>query len=287
MSEERPAVLITGAAGGIGTAAVRLLAERGHRVFAGVHSTAPLLDGLRRVEVLPFDVSDPNQVGAAADAVSAAVGDRGLRAVVNNAGVIVQGPLELVPPGELRRQFEVNTFGPAYVTQAFLPLLRLGRGRVINVSAPSANTPMPFMGPISASKAALASMSEALRTELAAWDIPVVLVEPDSTDTQIFVKAGTRARRALDSADPATAALYAPHLAAVENAMAQFAPGPIQPVARAILTAVEADRPRRRYCTGRARMLSATSWLPVAVRERLIARLFGLTQIPRAVEPAR
>jgi NAD(P)-dependent dehydrogenase (short-subunit alcohol dehydrogenase family) len=75
------------------------------------------------VRVVPLDVTDPASVAAAADLVHREVGPAGLRAVVNNAGVIVQGPLELVPPAELRRQFEVNTFGPAYVVQAFLPLL--------------------------------------------------------------------------------------------------------------------------------------------------------------------
>ncbi|GAA1295087.1 SDR family oxidoreductase [Pseudonocardia aurantiaca] len=281
MSDTDSAVLITGAAGGIGSAAVRLLAERGHRVFAGVRRPAPALDGLPRVEQLPFDVTDPDAVAAAADAVSAAVG--GLRAVVNNAGLIVQGPQELLPPADLRLQFEVNTFAPVYVTQAFLPLLRRGHGRVINVSAPTANTPIPFMGPISASKAALASLSSALRTELAAWDIPVVLVEPDSTDTPIWAKTDASTRRSLDAADQARAALYAPHLEAIAAATAAQKLGPVEPAAKAILAAVEARTPKRRYFVGRARALSTLSKLPDGLRERLIAQTFGLSGLARAM----
>lgn len=281
MSHTRSAVLITGAAGGIGTATVRLLVERGHHVFAGVHRSAAALHGLSGVHVLPFDVTDPDAVRGAAERVAAALDGRQLRAVVNNAGLIVQGPLELVPPADLRRQFEVNTFGPTFVAQAFLPLLRSGGGRLVNVSAPTANTPLPFLGPISASKAALASLSEALRTELAAWDVPVVLVEPDSTDTPIFAKADAAARRALADADPARVALYRPHLEALGAAMAAQEPAAVGPVATAIVEAVESRRPKRRYVVGRARMLSALSRLPAGLREKMIARTFGLAGIRR------
>ncbi|MGI5131150.1 SDR family NAD(P)-dependent oxidoreductase [Pseudonocardia sp. CA-107938] len=279
MSHTDSAVLITGAAGGIGTATVRRLTERGYHVFAGVRRSAPGLDGLPDVDVLPFDVTDPDAVRGAAERVAGALGDRVLRAVINNAGLIIQGPQELVPPADLRRQFEVNTLGPAYVTQAFLPLLRRSTGRVINVSAPTANTPLPFMGPISASKAALAALSEALRAELAAWDIPVVLIEPDSTDTPIFAKADADARRALADTDPARVALYAPHLEALAKAMAAQRPAPVEPVAKAIVEAVEARNPKRRYVIGRARMLSMLSRLPASMRESMIARTFGLAGI--------
>jgi NAD(P)-dependent dehydrogenase (short-subunit alcohol dehydrogenase family) len=284
MSRTDSAVLITGAAGGIGTATVRLLAERGYHVFAGVRRTAAALDGLPGVHVLPFDVTDPDAVRGAAERVAGALGGRKLRAVINNAGLIIQGPQELVPPADLRRQFEVNTFGPIYVTQAFLPLLRSAGGRLINVSAPTANTPLPFMGPISASKAALASLSEALRTELAVWDIPVVLIEPDSTDTPIFAKADADANRALAGADPSRAALYRAHLEALGKAMAAQKPAPVAPVAKAIVEAVEATSPKRRYVVGRARVLSMLSRLPAGMRESMIARTFGLSKIRRPAE---
>ena len=287
MSQNDSAVLITGAAGGIGVAAVTLLAERGHRVFAGVRRPAPALDGLPGVEQVSFDVTDPDAVAAAAGSVSAAVDDAGLRAVVNNAGLIIQGPQELLPPADLRRQFEVNTFGPVFVTQSFLPLLRRGRGRVVNVSAPTANTPIPFMGPISARKAALAALSEALRTELAAWDIPVVIVEPDGTDTRIFAKADADARRALSRTDPARAALYAPHLEAIAAASAAQRLAPVASAAKAIVEAVEARNPKRRYLVGGARTLSVLSRLPAGLRERIVTRAFGLGGIRRGAGAVR
>ncbi|PZF79474.1 SDR family NAD(P)-dependent oxidoreductase [Jiangella anatolica] len=279
MAENKGAILVTGANGGIGAAAVRALAERGRTVFAAVRdaASASAIAGIKGVRVVELDVTDPDGVALAAKRVAHDVGAAGLRAVVNNAGVIVQGPLELVPPQELRRQFEVNTFGPAYVTQALLPLLRAGAGRIVNVSAPTAWVPVPFLGPIGASKAALESLSDALRGELAAWRIPVVLVEPGATTTPIFAKAEAAARSALDDADPGRVALYRQQLAAVEKASANQRSHPPEKVAATIVRAVEARRPRRWYAaTGDVRLLRLVSHLPAGLRDRLVARTFGL-----------
>ena len=202
-AQELGSVFITGASAGIGAATARLLASEGYTVYAAVHTGAGALAGLPGVRQVPADVTDPGSVAAAARQVAAQAGDRGLHAVINNAGIIVQGPLELVPPADLLHQFQVNTLGPAYVVQAFLPLLRAGHGRVINISAPTARLPVPFMAPISASKAALASLADALRLELAAWGIPVSVVEPGGTDTQIFAKAQAAADAGLAAAGPA------------------------------------------------------------------------------------
>ncbi|EFC82177.1 SDR family NAD(P)-dependent oxidoreductase [Parafrankia sp. EUN1f] len=272
-------VLVTGAAGGIGTATVRALSERGYWVFAAVHTDSGASRDLAKlpgVAVLPMDVADPDSVAAAANRISVETGGEGLRAVVNNAGVIVQGPLELIPVGELRRQFEVNTYGPVYVTQAFLPLLRAGHGRVVNVTAPSARVPIPFMASLSASKAALDALSSALRLELAAWRMPVVLVEPGSTETPIFGKAAVAAQRALDTLSPHQLSLYRDHLAAVGEAQAKMRLRPAAPVAAAIVSAVSARSPRRRYVVGDARAVGLVARLPARLRERMIIGMLGL-----------
>ncbi|HEX3812981.1 MAG TPA: SDR family NAD(P)-dependent oxidoreductase [Mycobacteriales bacterium] len=280
VESSRGNVLITGAGAGIGELTVRLLVRRGYLVFAGVRGAAPSLTDLPGVRVVPLDVTDSGSVAAAAELVRREVGPAGLRAVVNNAGVIVQGPLELVPPAELRRQFEVNTFGPAYMVQAFLPLLRDGGGRVVNISAPSARIPIPFMAPISASKAALASMSDALRVELAAWNIPVVVVEPAAAATAIFAKASSAAQEALAATDPDRVALYRDHLAAFAAAAAKQKLGPAEAIAEVVVTAVTAERPKRRYAAGRgARAFGAVAHLPGRLRDRLITGVFGLRNV--------
>jgi NAD(P)-dependent dehydrogenase (short-subunit alcohol dehydrogenase family) len=270
-------VFITGAATGIGAATTRRLAEAGYRVFAGVHQEAGSLARIPGVQPVAIDVTDPSGVQDAAKVVDDATGGDGLRAVINNAGVIVQGPLELVPAGELRRQFEVNTLGPAYVIQAFLPLLRTGKGRIINISAPTARVPVPFMAPIGGSKAALASFSDSLRLELGAWGIPVMVIEPGGTDTAIFRKAETAAQAALGAADPAKAALYSDQLAAVAKAAAKQKLGPADAVARTIVAAVEAGKPKRHYAAGSGTAIFAVlAHVPASLRERLIKTVFGL-----------
>jgi NAD(P)-dependent dehydrogenase (short-subunit alcohol dehydrogenase family) len=270
-------VFITGAATGIGAATTRRLAEAGYRVFAGVHQEAGSLARIPGVQPVAIDVTDPSSVEDAAKVVDEATGGEGLRAVINNAGVIVQGPLELVPAGELRRQFEVNTLGPAHVIQAFLPLLRKGKGRIINISAPTARVPVPFMAPIGGSKAALASFSDSLRLELGAWNIPVTVIEPGGTDTAIFRKAETTAQAALGATDPAKAALYSDQLAAVAKAAAKQKLGPADAVAKTIVAAVEAGKPKRRYAAGSGTAIFAVlAHVPASLREGLIKTVFGL-----------
>jgi len=271
-------VFITGAASGIGAAAVKRLAEDGYRVFAGVHTETGSLADIAGVQPVAIDVTDPASVENAAKTVEEAVSGEGLRAVVNNAGVIVQGPLELVPAEGLRRQFEVNTLGPAHVIQAFLPLLRTGQGRIINISAPTARVPVPFMAPIGASKAALASLSDSLRVELGAWDIPVVVIEPGGTDTAIFAKADAAAHAALGAADPARVTLYSDQLAAVAKAAARQKLGPADAVAKTIADAVAARKPHRRYTAGAGvAIFGVLAHLPASLRERLIKTAFGLS----------
>jgi len=276
----RPAkgnVFITGAAAGIGAATTRQLAEAGYRVFAGVHREAGSLASIPGVRPVAIDVADPSSAENAAKAVAETTGGSGLKAVINNAGLIIQGPLELVPPAELRRQFEVNTFGPAHVIQAFLPQLRTGQGRIINISAPTARVPVPFMAPIGGSKAALASFSDSLRVELSAFGIPVVVIEPGGTDTAIFRKADAAAQAALTAANQATVALYSDQLAAVARASAKQKLGPADTVAKTIVAAVEARNPKRRYMTGSGvAVFGVLAHLPTGVRERLIKSVFGL-----------
>ncbi|TDO67711.1 short-subunit dehydrogenase [Kribbella sp. VKM Ac-2571] len=274
MAEGR-AVLVTGSTGGIGTATVGLLRRRGFTVYAGARGQA---DFGPEVRVLPLDVTDPESVAAAAKRVAGEVD--GLWAVINNAGVIVQGPLELIPAAEWRRQLEVNTLGPASVIREFLPLIRSAHGRIVNVSAPTGRVAMPLLGALSASKAGLEAMSNALRLELAAWKIPVVVIEPGTTETEIFARAGAAADSSMQHTDPSRVQLYEAHLAAYEKAMARFKPGPVEKVAETIVRAVEARRPKRRYAVAEARTLGGIlPKLPAGLRDRVLTSAVGLNGI--------
>ena len=283
--DSTPSVLLTGATGGVGLATIRTLAERGFRVYAGYRTDPGPLEAIAtgdpaRVRPIRLDVTDAASVAAAAEAIAARAGG-GLQGVVNNAGIIVQGPMELVPEEELRRQFAVNVFGPALVTRSFLPLLRRGRGRLVNVTAGTARVAAPFFGPISMSKAALASFSDVLRVELAQWRIPVVMVEPGAMTTEIFARADQAARKAAAAQPADRVALYQRHMEVFESALGAMKAGSPTLAADAILKALTDARPKARYTVGSdLRGIGLLATLPLRTRDRLVTRVLGLSKLP-------
>ena len=184
------AVVITGASTGIGAACALTLDSLGYRVFAGIRNPA---DGETlqrqagpRLMPIRLDVTDPASIAGASHTVTAMIGDHGLAGLINNAGIGVAGPIEALPLTDWRRQFEVNLFGLIATTQTFLPLIRKGRGRIINMGSIAGRASMPFMAPYAASKHALVAVTDALRIELQPWGIRVALIEPGAIATPIW-----------------------------------------------------------------------------------------------------
>src|SRR5919199_3760777 len=166
-AQERGAVVMTGASSGIGEASALLLARAGFHVFAGVRreEDARALAGRAtgRLTPLLLDITDSTQIRSAAETVAERVGGRGLAGLVNNAGVGVAWPLEVVPLDEFRRQFEVNVFGHLAVTQAFLPLLRAATGRIVNVGSVGGRVTIPLSGTPRAPRDAFVAGEHAVR----------------------------------------------------------------------------------------------------------------------------
>ena len=213
----RPHVLVTGASSGIGRATVARLAAGGHHVYAGVRRPADgaALPGAAREAAAPgevtpllLDVTDQAQIAAAAQAVTGHVGAAGLAGLVNNAGIGGFSPLELTGAADFRRLLEVNVTGQLAVTQALLPLLRRAQGRIVMVGSIGARFTPPFTGPLAASKSALTTVAEALRQELAPWNIRVVVIEPGSIRTDAVDKLRSDAAELISQADPGQRALY-------------------------------------------------------------------------------
>src|SRR4029078_2071949 len=161
--------LFTGASTGIGAACAIGCALRGMTVFAGVRNlmagAALNAEGGAAIIPLHLDVTDRESIKRAADSVKRHVGESGLSGLVNNAGIAIGSPLELIPLDQLRRQLEVNVIGQIAVTQAVLPLLRRARGRIVNMGSIAGRSTIPMMGPYSASKHALEALTDALRLE--------------------------------------------------------------------------------------------------------------------------
>jgi NAD(P)-dependent dehydrogenase (short-subunit alcohol dehydrogenase family) len=270
-------VVITGASSGIGRTCALELAARGFKVFAGVRSEADF-EPLRREGLVPLrlDVTDASSVAAAAAQVAEVT--PGLAGLINNAGIAVTGPLEFLPIEDLRRTLEVNVVGTAVVTQHFLPLLRRGKGRVVNMSSTAGFLALPMLGAYAASKFALEAMSDALRVELKPWGLHVALIEPGNISTPMWGKTED-ATAALSTRLPAEAnALYATQFAAMRKLATEARDGasPPQVVSRAVEHALTSSFPRLRYRVGASSRLEGflADWVPARIRDLIVAAMF-------------
>jgi NAD(P)-dependent dehydrogenase (short-subunit alcohol dehydrogenase family) len=257
-------VLVTGASTGIGDACARLLAERGWHVFAGVRTEADaerLQAASKNITSLHLDVTRSGDIANASKRIGDEVGDQGLQGLVNNAGIAVAGPLEFLQGDELRRQFEVNFFGLVELTQAFIPQLRTGHGRVVNISSIGGRATSPFNVPYSASKHALEAFTDGLRRELRPWKIHVASVEPGSIDTPIWKKSLSAADEMRAKLPPEAEKLYGIAMQrARQQAVDAAARGiPSIEVARVVYHALNARKPHTRYVVGRNTRLAI--WL--------------------------
>jgi NAD(P)-dependent dehydrogenase (short-subunit alcohol dehydrogenase family) len=274
-----PSVLITGASRGIGRTTAVHLAQAGWDVIGTVRSAddAAALEaaGNGRITAVTLDVTDAAQI----DGLDAALPAQ-LDAVVNNAGVVVGGPVEGLPVDELRRQFEINVFGQIAVTQAVLPRLRTSRGRVVFVSSVSGRISTPMTGAYNASKFALEALGDALRLEVKPWGINVSLIEPAQTDTDLWRKADEALDATLESISAEHQALYAKHLAGFRKTIpiSQKLASPADGVAKAIERALTAKRPKARYVVGAAPKVQAAlmNVTPVAIGDPILSKLTGM-----------
>lgn len=274
-------VLVTGASSGIGQAAARLLAERGHQVIVTARRRE-LLDSLREtlpgasVDVVVMDVTNPVSVHNAKVEVDEITNGYGVDVLVNNAGFVQAGPIEEVSDTELHAQFETNIFGLLRVIRTWLPAMRARRGgRIVNVSSVAGRIAVPCLGIYDSTKFCLEGLSDSLRLELKAYDIDVVLVEPGAIRTEL----SELEQRSLALKNTPESA-YRAHLEAVmkwQQTNHSRAPGP-EVAARAIARATEARRPKARYVAPPryAVLIGLRMLLPTAWSDAIIRRVVGI-----------
>jgi NAD(P)-dependent dehydrogenase (short-subunit alcohol dehydrogenase family) len=267
-------VLVTGASTGIGEATVLHLKTLGFEAIGAVRKDedAERLGG-RGIRTVRIDVTDGDQIAAARDEL----GNASLAGLVNNAGIAVAAPIEFLPVDRFREQLEVNLIGQLAVTQAFLPALRRGGGRIVNLSSIGGRVALPLVRAYNASKFGLEGWSDSLRREIRDQGVDVILIEPGGVKTPIWDKSRGAAAEMLEGAPPEAEQLYGKMIAAVRTRTAKIETETgIEPreVADAIGTALTAEKPKTRYLVGkdakqRARMAAV---LPDRVMDRLIMR---------------
>ncbi|OBB15353.1 retinol dehydrogenase [Mycobacteriaceae bacterium 1482268.1] len=280
-----PTVLVTGAARGIGRAIVEHLASTGWDVIAGVRSEqdadAIVQVDPQRVSAVILDITNADHIAR----LPGSLPER-LDALVNNAGIAVGGPVETVTPEEWRKVLDTNVIGQFAVTQAALPRLRESRGRVVFISSVNGRIATPMLGPYSASKFALEAGCDALRIELKGWGIPVVLVEPAQTDTDMWRTADDMVRQIEAGLSPEQRDLYAKHIAGMKKFVpaARKMASPTKKVVAVVEKALTARRPKARYVVALLPKIQTALApnLPVGVRDRVLTMLVGLPRRPRA-----
>lgn len=253
-SSGREIVVVTGASSGIGAATARELAGRGFHVLAGVRRKEDA-DALRaiRLEPITLDITCASGIDALARRVADDPERRPLRALVNNAGIAMNTPVETLPLAAWRDLFEVNFFGHVAMTQALLPALIASRGIVVNTSSVGGRVAMATYGPYAATKFALEAVSDALRREVAPLGVRVVVVEPGAVKTRIMGRNMAAAERFVrDMSDEQRgryASLMHAVLAQAEAHMRKASPA--EAAARVIADAIASKHPRARLTIGR------------------------------------
>lgn len=284
VSEGTRSVVITGASTGIGEACALRMDGLGWRVFAGVRKEADG-DALKakaseKLTPIIIDVTEQPTIDASAKTVSAAVGESGLAGLVNNAGISVMGPLEFISVDELRRQLEVNVIGQIAVTQAFMPLIRKGNGRIVNMGSIGGRIAFPFLGPYNASKFAMEALTDSLRQELQPWGIHVSIIEPGSITTPIWDKSRAAVDELKKTLPEEAMLLYGDAMETADKVVQEFEEAGIPPdeVAKFVEHALTAKTPKTRYVVGRDAQIQRViaKIVPDRLRDGLVRRQLGL-----------
>jgi NAD(P)-dependent dehydrogenase (short-subunit alcohol dehydrogenase family) len=276
--------LVTGASTGIGRATVLHLDNMGWRVFAGVRKeedAASLHEaGSERLEALMLDVTEADQIVAAAELIDEELGSGGLDGLVNNAGIAVPGPLETLPIGDFERQIRVNLTAHVAVTQAMVPAIRRARGRIVFITSIGGLMAFPMFGAYHAAKFGLEAVGDVFRQELRPWGIKVSLIEPGSIATPIWDRGIEEVDSLAGRARDGHADLYGETIEAYREVARKTGERGIPPqkVAARIEHALGARRPRTRYLVGAdARgQAFAARFLPDRLLDWVVTRATGM-----------
>jgi NAD(P)-dependent dehydrogenase (short-subunit alcohol dehydrogenase family) len=276
---DKKSVVVTGVSTGIGWGISKVLLAKNFQVYGTVRKQA---DAARlKTEFgsdffpLLLDITDESAVRSAAAQVKERLGQATLAGLVNNAGIVVAGPLLHLPLAAFRHQLEVNLVAPLLVTQVFAPLLGTDRtrqgkpGRIVNISSVGGKLGVPFLGAYVASKFGLEGMSESLRRELLLYGIDVIVIGPGSVATPIWQKTESADTSAYQGTD------YGPSL---DNFRKYFSEEgrrgfPPEKIGRAVHVALTTARPKVRYAIVPRRLVNWT--LPMLLPKRFVDKIIG------------
>ncbi len=268
-------ILITGASSGIGYGAAKELIRRGYAVFGSVRKKedADRVKSELGASFFPllFDVTDAAAVDHAVTEVRSHCNGQGLGGLINNSGINVLGPIELLSVEEMAYNFEVNVFGVLRVTKAFLPLLgaqenhATSPGRILNISSSAGKLAAPYMAPYAGTKHALEAISHAMRLEFMRYGMTVIIIGPGAIQTPIWAK-GSLQRHEGTSYYDSLARFFGKALAAGKQGM------PLEECSRQIGDIFETEKPKIRYAIVQNKFFKWT--VPTLLPQRALDNFF-------------
>ncbi|MFR9727810.1 SDR family NAD(P)-dependent oxidoreductase [Saccharopolyspora sp. MS10] len=268
--------VVSGAASGIGAATAQALAAMGYHVLAGVRTDSEA-DAVRAdgIEPVLLDITVPEHVEALARRIADDPERRFLRVLVNNAGIEINAPVEVLPLALWREQFEVNLFGHIAVTQRLLPLLRRSRGRIVNISSVGGVAALPVFGAYAGTKFALEAASDSLRREVSAHGVQVVVVQPGGVRTEMAARSGEISLGLAAAMSSEHQHLYSGLINATVASNAAFLEraAPAAKAGAKIARVATTPRPRARYALGRdaALIIPLARFLPARLMDAILA----------------
>ena len=276
MIANEQAIVVTGASTGIGKATALHLDKLGFRVFAGVRKEvdgqALKKEASDKLRPIFLDVTDGDSLATAVDTVTKET-DGDLYGLVNNAGLSLNGPLELVPTSEIKQLMDVNVLGLLAVTKAFLPLLRQSKGRIINISSGHGLLAVPDKSVYAASKFAVQAITDSLRVELCPFDVSVSSIVVGKVDTAVLGKIIADRDKMIEAAPPEVAKLYAPLIEFFDKEVKELPGIPAIEVGKVVAQALTTEKPKAQYLIGPgAKKMKNLARLPVGLRDWLMVK---------------
>lgn len=262
--------LVTGASSGIGKATAERLAADGLHVLAGVRTrTDAERIATDSIEPVILDITNNDHIASIVSRVAHDPEKRPLRALVNNAGVAVNAPIEVLSLDDWRHQFDVSFFGQIALTRALMPALLASRGRILNITSVGGRVAMANFGAYSAAKFALEAATDSLRREVVPFGVSVVKITPGAVRTNLTHSGLTAAARVAATMTPDQHERYNELRKAFTAQVTGWALHGVTPehAAGVISRAVAARRPKTRYTIGRDG--AVFSFMPRIASDRL------------------
>lgn len=272
--DNHKAIVITGTSTGIGKACALYLDKMGFKVYASVRKQADgdnLKNGASdRLVPIILDVTDENSISRAASIIEKEMGGE-LYGLVNNAGISINTPLELIPVSKIKMLMDVNVSGLLAVTKAFIPLLRKGKGRIINISSGHGLLAIPDKSVYAASKFAVQAISDSLRVELRPFNVKVSSIVVGKVNTDVLGKILADRKEMIESAQPDIVKLYSTLIEFFDKEVKDIPGIDAIEVAKIIYKALSHPKPKTQYLVGPgSKKMKKLAGLPVWLRDWLI-----------------